>query len=92
MDESEAVAVNMGVNLGGGNIDMAEHFLDTSKVGAACQKMRSETVPKGVGREIAVEAGAGGVFFDKAPDFDTAEAAAGSGEEQEISLRFICGY
>ena len=89
VDKSEAVAVNVGVNLSSGNIDMAEHFLDASKVGAASKQMGCETMAKGVGGKVTIEAGAGGVFFDKSPDFDTAETAASAGEKQKIRWRFI---
>ncbi len=81
VDEPKAVAVDVGINLGGGDIDVAEHLLDASQVGATCQKMRGETVAKGLGGEVAAEACAGGVFFYKAPDFDAAEGSACAGEE-----------
>ena len=41
----EPFLVNMRVNLRGGDIDMAQHLLDDSQVGAVVEKVRGETMP-----------------------------------------------
>ncbi len=44
VDEPQSIAIDVCINLGCGDVDMAEHFLDAAKVGAACKKMGGETV------------------------------------------------
>ncbi len=46
MDGFQALLVDVGVDLGRGNIGMAEHFLNDAQVGAVAEQMRSETVPE----------------------------------------------
>ena len=49
MSVFEAFAVGMGVNLGGGDVGVAEHFLDHAEVAAVLEEVGGETVPEGVG-------------------------------------------
>jgi len=44
MDSFESVLIDVGVDLGRGNIGMAEHFLDDAQIGAIAEEMGSETV------------------------------------------------
>ena len=44
MDLFESGLVHVGVNLGGGDIGVAEHFLDESQGSAVGEKMAGETV------------------------------------------------
>ena len=46
MNRFESLLVDVGVNLGRGNIGVAEHFLDDAQVGAVAEQMRGETVPE----------------------------------------------
>jgi hypothetical protein len=41
----EMVTSDVGINLGGRNIDMAQHYLDGSQVSTAFQKMTGKRVP-----------------------------------------------
>ena len=45
------------VDLGGGNVGMAEHGLDAAKIGAPLQQMSSEAVPQNVGTQIVKNSG-----------------------------------
>ena len=46
----QAIALYMGVDLGGRNIGVAEHQLDRAQVGAARQQVTGERVAQDVGR------------------------------------------
>ena len=64
MDGAEAVLVDVGVDLGGGDVGMAEHFLDDSEVGAVVEEVGGEAVAELVGMDFLGEASSGGAFVD----------------------------
>ncbi len=64
MDGAEAVLVDVGVDLGGGDVGMAEHFLDDSEVGAVVEEVGGEAVAELVGMDFLGEASGGGAFAD----------------------------
>ena len=64
MDGAEAVLVDVGVDLGGGDIGVAEHFLDDAEVGAVVEEVGGEAVAELVGMDFLVEASGGGAFVD----------------------------
>ena len=45
----QMLAVEMGVDLGGGDISMTEHLLDRAKIGSTFDQMGGERVPKDMG-------------------------------------------
>ena len=49
----EAGCLDMGVDLGGGDIGVAEHFLDGAEVGAVLEEVGCEGVTQGVRRYSA---------------------------------------
>jgi hypothetical protein len=53
----EKFAVEMGVDLGGGDTFMPQHFLDGPEVGAAFDEMSGEGMAKGVRGYVFVDAG-----------------------------------
>src|SRR5512141_1678378 len=54
-----ALAQDMGVDLGGGGVIVAEQFLDRADVGPALEQVRGETVAKGMAADVLGNAGAG---------------------------------
>ena len=54
-DLSEIVAVKMGINFGGGNGLMTQHFLYSPQIGSALNEVSSEGVPKGVRTHFFVQ-------------------------------------
>ena len=70
MDFFEVGVGDVGVDLGGTDVGMAEHGLDGAKVGAIHKQISSETVAKRVRRDVLSDTGEASVFFDNA--FDTA--------------------
>ena len=64
MDGAEAVLVDVGVDLGGGDVGVAEHFLDDPEVGAVVEEVGGEAVAELVGMNFLGEASSGGAFVD----------------------------
>ena len=72
MDFFEVGVGDVGVDLGGTDVGMAEHGLDGAKVGAIHKQISSETVAKRVRRDVLSDTGEASVFFD-----DTLNTARG---------------
>ena len=53
VDCSNMFLVHMRVNLGCCYIGVAQHFLNTSQIGAALQQVRSKTVSQGMRADLA---------------------------------------
>lgn len=85
-DFGEVGAVDVGVDLGGGDVGVSEEFLDDAEVGAAGEEVGGEGVAEGVGVDVA-EAGAFGGTFDDLPDDDAGDGQAGAGEEETGVVR-----
>ena len=64
MDGAEAVLVDVGVDLGGGDVGVAEHFLDDAEVGAVIEEVGGEAVAELVGMDFLGEACGGGALID----------------------------
>ena len=60
----EALGGEMGVNLSGGEVGVAEEFLDAAEVGPGVEHVRGEAVAEFVGREVGIEAGESEIFFE----------------------------
>lgn len=69
----EAAFFDVGVNLRGRDVGVAEEFLNDAQVGAAAEQVGGEAVAHKMGVDIRFDTGAGGVLFDELAD-------AGSGE------------
>ena len=64
MDGAEAILVDVGVELGGGDVGVAEHFLDDAEVGAVVEEVGGEAMAELVGMDFLGEASGGGAFVD----------------------------
>src|SRR4051812_2712111 len=74
----------VGVELGGGEVGVAEHLLDRAKVGSAFQQVRGERVPQQVGMDaLGLEAGPG---RERTQDQESPRARQGpaAGVEEEL--------
>lgn len=69
----------MGVDLGGGDVGVAEHGLDGAEVGAVHEEVSGEAVAEGVGGDVLGDASGFGIFFDDAFDGAGGEAAVVAG-------------
>ncbi len=63
MNLLEAFSGNVGVDLGCGEIRMAEKGLDGSKVRSVFKQVRGEGMPKHVGRDCPGDSGKPDIFF-----------------------------
>ena len=57
MDVLQALLVDVGVDLGGGDVGVAEEFLDDAEVGAVLEQVGGEGVAQEVRVDVLVEAG-----------------------------------
>ena len=65
----------MRINLGGGNIGMAEHGLNRANIGAVHEEIGGEGMAKSMRGDMFGDAGLFSVFFDNALDRASGEAA-----------------
>ena len=84
------LGVYVGVNLGGEDGFVAQHFLDYSKVGPVFYEMGGKGVAEGVGRDFLPNAGHHGLVFHQIEDGDAAEGLSETVEEK-IILEFALG-
>ena len=64
----EAAFFNVGIDLSGRYVRMAEQFLDDAQIGSAAQKVRGKAVAHQVWIDICFDARTGGVLFDELAD------------------------
>ena len=50
---AQALLMNVGIDLSGRNVGVAEHHLNRAKICAVLQKMGREAMPQHVGRNLA---------------------------------------
>jgi hypothetical protein len=53
----ELLACDMGIDLGGGYIDMAQHYLNSPQVRPAFQQVTGKRMPQTVGGDLFVKVG-----------------------------------
>ena len=70
---------DVGVDLRGGDVGMAEHGLDSAEVGAVHEEIGGEGMTQSVRADVLSDAGHAGVFFDDALDAARGEAAEVAG-------------
>ena len=81
MDGLEPLGVDMGVNLGGGDVGVAEHFLNNTQRCAVLQQVAGEGVAQRVRRHIFHDAGPFGVLLDNLPQSLPAQCGFPSGDK-----------
>src|ERR1700709_1600170 len=86
IDLLEAVAREVRVHLGGGDVGVTEHLLHGTEIAAAGEQMGGEAVAQGARTHAAAEAGVAGVALD-----DLVEALAGQRPTAEVDeeLRLV---
>jgi hypothetical protein len=81
MDALETLLVDVGVNLGGRNIGVAEHLLDHTEIGAVAQQVRGEGVAEQVRIDVDLDAGVAADALEDLPDANGGQFRAAHGEE-----------
>lgn len=81
MDCFEAFLVDVGVDLGGRDVGVAEEFLNDAEIGTVLEEVGGEGVAKEVGVDVLVNAGLLSAIFDDLPDTIGGERSATDGEE-----------
>src|SRR6188472_357652 len=82
----QALAREVGVELGGGDVGVAEHLLDGAQVAATREQVGGEAVAQGVWAHLACQAGIAGVALD---DFVEALATQRAAAEVDEELRLV---
>src|SRR4051812_18539812 len=67
VDFFEVFGTDVGVNLGGGNIPVAEHFLDAAQIAPPVQQVGGEGVPEGMWADLLVQRRLPDPFIDDIP-------------------------
>ena len=67
VDLREAFTGEMGIDLGGTNVGMAQHLLYAAQVCSSFQQMRGERVAQHMRRSGSGQAGPAGVSLDQLP-------------------------
>ena len=75
MNFFEMLVGDVGVNLGGRDVGVAEHGLDRAEIGAVHEEVGGEAVAESVGGDMFRNAGFAGVFLDDAFDRAGGKAA-----------------
>lgn len=83
----EAFALDGGIDLGGGDVGMTEHFLNGAEVCAASEEMGGKAMAKEVRLHFVAQAAEGGVALNPIPNGLSTEGRAALGEE-EAAARF----
>ena len=68
MNTIQTLLFQMSVNLSGGNVGMAKHFLNDAQVCTVLQKMSSERMSKDMWEDMLFNSGSFGSFTDDLPD------------------------
>ena len=88
VDSLQPFAGNMRVDLGGGNVRVAQHQLDRSKVGSVGQQVGSERVPKHVRCDRLADARAPSVGTNDLPESLSCHPCAPAGDEEIVAQPF----
>lgn len=81
MGLDEVFLVEVGVDLGGGDVGVAEEFLNHTQVGAAFEEVGGEGVAEEVRVDFVGESGLFGTLLDDLAHAVGGEGAASDGEE-----------
>ena len=79
MDFAKVLVGDVGVDLGGGNVGVAEHGLNGAEIGAVHEEVGGEGVTEGVRGDVLGDAGGAGATFDNALNAAGGEATIISG-------------
>ncbi len=73
---------DMGINLGGGYVRVAQHHLYRTKIRAAVQQVRGEAVPQHMWRQSLTQSRFSSITAEKLPENNAIDGRAGASEEK----------
>ena len=79
--------VDVRVDLRCGDAGVAQHFLDLPQIGSAGKQMRGETMPHGVGTDIASDSCDMSILFNQFPNRLASHSSSRSGQKQPVRFR-----
>jgi hypothetical protein len=85
---SEVIPVEVGVDLGGGDAFVSEHFLDGAQVGTTFDEMSSKTMPEGMRADVFLEPDAFDLFLNDEKYHHAAEFFAPFVEKYKLFVAF----
>lgn len=84
----QVIPIEMGVDLGGGDAFVSQHFLDGTQVGTTFDKVGGKTVPEGVRADVFLEPDTLNLFFDDEKYHHAAEFFAPFVEKDKLFVAF----
>jgi hypothetical protein len=87
---AQEFAVEVGIDLGGGNAFVAEHFLDGAEVGAAFHEVGGERMTEGMRGDIFCDTGLPDQVFEEQEDHLPRKLAAPSVEKEGVFMTGFC--
>ena len=88
---SQELAVHMGVNLGGGNACMTEHFLDCSEIGAAFNQVCGKRMSEAMGRYGLSDSRLSDQVFEDQENHHAGQAGTSLVEENDVFMPALSG-
>jgi hypothetical protein len=88
VNPAEALAADVSIDLGGGDLAVAEHHLNGAKVRPVLEKMSGEGVPQDMRMDFRLEAGLPGMPFQHFPKSLPGERLSPPGQEQLVRALF----
>ena len=85
MDFLYVFTIDVSIDFRGGNVRMAEEFLNNPDISAALEKMRCERMPKGVGADVLGDARYEDVFAEYLPETHPSQRTAAGVKEKHIA-------
>ena len=85
----EAVAVDVGVDLGGGDVGMPKHHLHGPEVGSAGEQVGGKGMAEHMGAHCFVDAGGPGVLPDDLPEPVAGHACPSIGKKKVVAPLFL---
>ena len=83
---SEEFCIDVGINLGGENGFVTEHFLNGTKVGSHFDEVGGKGVAEGVGTNGFVDACFGGEVFDDVKNHNPAQTGTPAIEKEDVFI------
>ena len=89
VDGFEPAAVNVGIDLGSGNIRMAQHELDGPQIGTMFEEVGGKGMAQGMGADLLVDPGRGDGLLDDLPEAEPGHRLGAASDEEKFAAPFF---